>query len=141
MACTRSRWLTQRPYTFYFILLDRISVQLVRTYIPTNVTCPAIVRYLRCLVSRSLTLSLSLSLSCESCDMRLCCWGQVAQVTMSSNLQNTIRVSLEGLSAPRLRADTQVFVVKAVANRFSHCVRCLVFSLLLADVARVKLWL
>ena len=64
--------------------------------------------------------------------------GAAVQVD-SQHLQCTMHVSLEGLSAPRLRADTQVFGVKAVANRFSHCVRCLVFSLLLADAARVKL--
>ena len=32
-----------------------------------------------------------------------------------------MHVSLEGLSAPRLRTDTQVFVGDAVANRFSAC--------------------
>ena len=74
--------------------------------LPTNVTCLSV-------------FSLSLSHAKQLCakHMRLCCWGQVAQVTMSTNLQDTMHVSLEGLSAPRLRTDTQVFVGD-VANRF-----------------------
>ena len=43
--------------------------------------------------------------------------GAAVQVD-SQHLQCTIRVSLEGLSAPRLRADTQVFVGKVAAYRF-----------------------
>ena len=50
---------------------------------------------------------------------------------MSTNLQCTMHVSLEGLSAPRLRTDTQVFVGDAAANRFSAC-PCLELSVAMA---------
>ena len=58
---------------------------------------------------------------------------------MSMNLQNTIRVSLEGLSAPRLRTDTQVFVVNAdrfcVADRLCFAAVGLCVGLLLVLMA------
>ena len=62
--------------------------------------------------------------------------GAAVQVD-SQHLQCTMHVSLEGLSAPRLRTNTQVFVGDSVADRFCSARDGLwsMLSVLLADCA------
>ena len=56
----------------------------------------------------ALVLSLSLSLMRKHLQYSSVAGGPAAQVVVALYLQCTMHVSLEGLSAPGLRADTQV---------------------------------